>query len=200
MSKKINIGARYKDGKKTGCAWKGCAGKIHPYRFTYPEEGVVTRGTYKGSWNRDNEGIFPVQHRNRISLKANPKIKLTLTKHWFQKHHVIPCAVMKRLPNISANLKLLGWNMNTYSLNGICLPYNYEAMKFYDLQAHRGSHPIYSNYVEAELQELEGKCTKLCKGNKQDELLEEIGEFVVDFFNDIANWDIMIHAESLNHI
>ena len=200
MATKYNIGAKYKDGKKTKCKWKGCQPDTHDTRLRYPNEGVVKRASYKGVWDKHNGGAFARKFGGRFTrLTANPNIKITFANFWYQKHHVIPVSVMKGLTNIPYNLQLLNWNMNDYDSNGICLPFNFECIKFYDLPAHRGSHPAYNEKVEDSLNGLESKCEKFCKINQQDKLLAETAKKVTLFKRKIVLWIWDLHAESRNH-
>lgn len=200
MGKKYSIGAKYPDGKKTKCKWKGCKPNTHPFRVTYIKGGILKRGSYVGTWDRSNGQKYPKKFKgNKIKLKSNPSIKLTYANFWFQKHHVIPVSVMKNLSNISANLELLGWNMNDGDVNGICLPFNYEAIRFYNLQAHRGSHPNYSRIVKSELNELESDCLEYCKSDEQDYLISDIEDMAQDFISRIVDWSLIIHTESLKY-
>ncbi|HKR05905.1 MAG TPA: AHH domain-containing protein [Bacteroidia bacterium] len=168
------------------CLWKVC-GDTHKFNIAYQNDGVVDRRAL-GDWAHPST-LIGAGHKP--SFQADISAKGAATRAFgypFQKHHVIPCAVFKKLKKISANLKLLGYDINDEGLNGISLPSKPKDIKWHDLQAHRGPHPAYNNEVKAYLNTLEGEVKDFCKDDNQGELWEEIEDAVKNFRKHILSW------------
>jgi A nuclease family of the HNH/ENDO VII superfamily with conserved AHH len=173
-------------GGNKSCKWATCNNK-HEFDITYPNDGVVERKDLK-NWSHPSAliglGHIPTFQAN-IAKKGAAKKS---SNYPFQRHHVIPCAVIKQLTKIKANLKQLGFDINNEGLNGISLPKNPKDIKWHDIQAHRGPHPDYNNTVKNYLSELEGEVKDFCKDGKQGELWEKIDKAVARYRKRILKW------------
>lgn len=182
------------------CRWKACA-KKHKFNIKYDNNGVVKR-TALGNWAHPSSicTYKIVCKKARIVYKQG-KYKncnsSTAYNYPIQKHHVIPCAVIKVLPRIKHNLKLLGYDINNEGLNGISLPAKPEDIVWHDLQFHKGSHPMYNDEVEKDLKDLEAKCEHFCKTDDQMKLLQEIDKKVAKYRSKIIKWVWPLHSTSL---
>jgi hypothetical protein len=194
---KYSVGAQLKKGKEITCKWKGCDSPVHDYKIEYPGGGIVSRGKYTGEWTEPHAVPYRQVSKKEFHVIRATKKRSYPDSYKLRFHHVIPVAVMKKnIPNIKANLKLLGWDMNSGSNNGICLPFYNEDISWHDLPAHRGSHPTYNSNVAEALSNLNGKCKEFCKKNQQDKLEKEIETKVKNFKKNIVRWVWPMHDDS----
>lgn len=180
------------------CKWKVCV-KKHKFNIKYDNDGVIKR-TALGNWTHPSSIYEIVCKKDRIVYKKG-KYKnyksSTAYNYPIQKHHVIPCAVIKLLAKIKHNLKLLGYDINNEVLNGISLPAKPEDIVWHDLQFHKGSHPMYNDRVEIDLKDLEAKCEHFCKTDNQMQLLQEMDKKVAKYRRNIIKWTWPLHSNSL---
>jgi hypothetical protein len=176
-----------KPGEKK-CKWNKCDEK-HDFDIFYPDDGVVTR---KGLSIWSHPSALVVQGFHTPIYKAPGDC----TDYKYQRHHVIPCKVFELKPIISANLKLLGFDINNEGLNGISLPSKYTDVIWQDLQFHSGSHPRYNDKVETALDDLESQCQEFCKNNEQIKLWDLIAEKVNKYRDILLKWKFPLHSTS----
>lgn len=203
-SSKYSIGAKLKKGKEVKCDWEGCNSPVHDYQIKYPGGGIVWRDEYTPDWTKPHVVGYPqvCQKKFHVITWASKGItyQTTPSNYPTRNHHVIPVNVMEgEIPGIRKNLELLTWDMNSGTLNGICLPFNNEDICWHDLQAHRGSHPAYDGEVIDSLTALQGKIKNYCVKEDQDKLLSDIATKVEEFKNNIINWVWPLHGDSFDN-
>ncbi|MFT3701393.1 MAG: AHH domain-containing protein [Agriterribacter sp.] len=173
------------------CGWQDCD-KKHKSKPIYPSNGVVERKDLK-SW------IHPSLIYNTVYRSA-PMVfgikSVTASNYVTRRHHVIPVNVFNKLPKLSENLRLLGFDINNEILNGISLPYYTADIVWHDLQFHRGSHPTYDDHVKAILGAMEEGFVTYCKNDKQFELWNEVDTHIKTFREEIINWQQPLHSYS----
>lgn len=184
MSGKAKVGNV--DGKveKKNCIWDKCetlhdADPDPPY--PYPNNGRATRSSLS-KWSHPSSMIGVGKHIPVYKGNQTPP------DYAFQRHHILPCAVFKKLVQISNNLVIVGFNINKEDLNGISLPVDPDHMIWHGLQYHRGYHKLYNDHVFQSLQGLEGKVGGFCATDDQGKLWAEIEKKVNSYKKKILNW------------
>lgn len=168
------------------CLWTKCDEK-HEFDIKYPNDGIVERKAL-GEWSHPSSFGYK-EYKTNIT-------DTTSTTYTKRKHHVIPVNVYEKLPTISANLKVLGYDINDEGYNGLALPFRTQDLAFHDLQFHRGSHPVYDGNVERAIGDLESKCETFCKTGNQVSLWDSIEKFVKGFKQEIITWQWPLHSYS----
>lgn len=187
MSRKMVDFAKGGKGGDIPCKWKVC-NKKHKFKVPYPNDGVVERRAL--GWWAHPSTLIGAGHKPTFQANTSTRGGSRALGYPYQKHHVIPCAVFKKLKKIKANLKLLGFDINDEGLNGISLPSQPKDIKWHDIQAHRGSHGDYNDKVQEYLTNLEGEVKDFCKEDEQGELWEEIEDAVKHFRKHILTWKL----------
>lgn len=169
------------DGDKK-CAWKTCKEK-HAFNITYADNGKVTRSNL-GEWIHPGAIYTEVYKSDQY-----PNSGITDKNYAIRRHHVIPCKVYEKLPDLSENLRLLGYDINNEFYNGMACAYRDEDVVWHNLQPHRGNHQSYSDKVKNNLTEVQTECLTFCSDNKQIELWETIQKKVKEYREEILNWN-----------
>ncbi len=206
--------------------WVGCEKHTFEIEYddsgNYEREGSEDENgkieLYPGNWDRHNRALTNIGlvecEKGNIELEKDEKTQKTRVRrikgricrgHYeetnrdnfpIQKHHVIPVKAMAATTALKENLKLMGWDINDGESNGLCMPYNYEDMKRYDLQVHRGGHKKYNSNVKKALKSLDISCEQFCKDDNQDELHVRIYMKVTSLRKKLIKWQWVLHSAS----
>jgi len=164
MGKPTITGATGGGKGKKPCGWQDKCQK-HKKAIPYEQKKAnLDRGDLS-SWPRPAAGKTANTTKIKDKHKRG-KLKgkmVTCTNYKYQRHHVLPVEVFKSIVPMRKNLILLGYDINVFQENGICLPFRPEDMMWHDLQCHRGSHPIYTGKVEKRVQKIMDQCGQYCE-------------------------------------
>jgi hypothetical protein len=169
MSRVTRTRATTAEEKKIGCDWKTCANKAHEKKQDYINNGFTEREPHL-----DENWVAPWDEPKNSNRTAHE----TITEHKFQRHHVIPINVIRDLLDLGHNLRLIGWDINNYTLNGISLPKYNSDMHWHKLPVHRGSHKSYDKVIKRQLKAIhDSDWVNLCGPEEnQEKLFDEIVE------------------------
>jgi hypothetical protein len=163
MARVTQTGPTTPQQKAEGCGWKTCK-KNHNIVQTYINNGETVRKHLDSGWTP------PWLEPKNTGGPFGP-----VPMYTFQRHHVIPVNVIRDLKDVGHNLTLIGWDINNYSLNGICLPDSNKDITRQDLPVHRGCHKNYDKRVKKVMERMHQEWKNLCDPHpNQDKLFEDV--------------------------
>lgn len=193
-------GANKKKVNKDKCIWKDCSPGTHPKGYMpYDNNGVIKKEMFK-------EKVHPSIMYSKLGIKVKGYYIPYRTKknrgkdasnYWYQRHHIVPGNMRKKLKKLFHNLKLMGWNINGYPGNYMPLPTLDVDIVWHDLQSHRGCHPKYDIEMYAMLESLQTDSLSFCKNAEANtkgslhpkHLINELNENIDFAAEMILNWD-----------
>ncbi len=190
------IGASSDDAPKENCIWKGHEHKHETVVKKFPGEGNTKRENL-GSWEWIRPKNIYDYHKEPYNLIKCATLwgiqeNSTLDTYPTQKHHVIPVKSISQLPDLCANLELLGYEINNEN-NGIRLPMYDEDIFWHDLPRHYNwtvAHSAYNDTIMTELKRnFNSKWKFLCNEDEEENLLIEIQKYVDLVRNKMIQWN-----------
>lgn len=191
MGHKHSTRAEGSNQDKTSCDWKSCSGNPHAIKPQYPDRkyGCPDKKPIKNDihpslynkWGR-KDGMAYIPYRTTKQGKG-----IFFHNYRFQRHHVIPGNMKKKVPDLFHNLVLMGWDLNSPNFNCLNLPWYDKDIVWHDLQPHRGSHPKYDSEVLNLLFQLEQDCLEFCKNSEAGDKNLETTESLITLIDGIVS-------------